>query len=54
MHWEHEATLACAEKGLSVVGFDGGWVFVKDENSEPFAVSEEVVAVWIKNYKEVK
>lgn len=45
--WEQKAIMACKEKGLDVVGFEGGWVFVKDKNETIYPLLEETVAKWI-------
>lgn len=47
MNWEQQAVITCREKGIEVVGFEGGLVFVKGECDEVFAVLEETVAKWI-------
>jgi hypothetical protein len=51
MNWEQGAVLVCKElKGLEVVGFEGGWVFVKDNKNKIYPVRESIVAEWIKEY----
>ncbi|WP_165602797.1 DUF866 domain-containing protein [Lederbergia galactosidilytica] len=49
MYWEALAVMECKERGLEVVpyGFEGGWVFVKDEKGKVFPIGEDVIAKWI-------
>lgn len=54
MTWEQQATLACREWKLEVVGFEGGYVFVKNYLGDIHPLDEVVVAKWIREYKEKK
>lgn len=45
--WKQLAHNICEEKGLTVQGFDGGYVFVKDKDEKIFPVGETIVAQWI-------
>lgn len=51
MTWEQQAVMTCLYRGLEVEypgGFEGGYVFVKDDKGKVYPVSEEIVAKWIK------
>src|SRR5690625_2408227 len=49
MNFEQQATRVCEKKGLLVLGFDCGWVFVQDGNKK-YGISEHTVAKWIKDH----
>ncbi|MBF8418933.1 hypothetical protein [Heyndrickxia coagulans] len=49
MNWEKKAVIACKKRGLYVLGFEAGYVFVKDNDGEIFPINEYTVADWSKN-----
>lgn len=46
MDWEKRAVIACTEKGLEIVSYEGGYVFVKDSQGEVYPIIESVIATW--------
>lgn len=51
MNWEQGAIFVCKElKELEVLGFESGFVFVKNKDGEVYPVNEKQVTNWIYEY----
>lgn len=46
MNWEQKAVIVCTEKGLEIVSYEGGYVFVKNSQGKIQPVDESVIATW--------
>lgn len=45
--WESKAIEVCKQKELKVIGFNYGWVFVKNNSGQIYPIREETVAIWV-------
>ena len=46
-NWESLAKATCGEKGLTVLGFEGGYVWVEDASESILPIRESTVAEWM-------
>ena len=47
MNWEKKARIACENKGLRILDFEGWYIFAQDDKGRVLPLRECLVAEWV-------